>query len=225
MIDSKTKRCDIIMVYVYAADIRNLKDPKKSPEQLKNLSLEDKSMILDSRFVQKRIQYLGLCLLLKSVASRHHLPDTVRLSELYNNPHFDNLHISFSASHNMIICAVGDMEIGCDIEKLREAPQKLSSAYFTKLEKNYLKSFQDEFFNAEYFRLYTMKESYMKMSGTLYPHPAKELEIIFGEEIEIYRNSYIEACYLEEYYIPGYQLSVCSKDYHFLPEITFINLF
>lgn len=212
------------MVYVYAADIRNLKDPKKYPELLQNLTSKDKTEILDSRYINKRIGYLGLALLLKEVFSRHKISDSVCLADIYKNPILDKFYISFSSSKNLIICAVSEHEIGCDIEKIREAPQNLPTIYFSKLERDYLKSFQSQYIDEEYYRLYTLKESYIKMTGEQIARPAKTFEVVIGEDIEIYRNDQTEICWIEEYYIPGYQLSVCSKDSQFASEITFINL-
>ena len=212
------------MVYIYAADARNLKDPKKYPERMKSLSAKDQNEILSSRYSQKRIQYLGLALLLKEIFPRHKLPVTASLTDIHESPAFENLHISFSFAKNIIICAISEKEVGCDIRKIEEAPHNLPTNYFSKLERNYLKSFQSQYFNEEYWRLYTMKESYIQMTGETFSRPAKDFEILISEEIEVYRNDHSETCLFEEYYIPGYLLSVCSKDSLFVPEITFITL-
>ena len=54
-------------------------------------------------------------------------------------------NISFSFAKNIIICAISEKEVGCDIRKIEEAPHNLPTNYFSKLERNYLKSFQMQY--------------------------------------------------------------------------------
>ena len=66
----------------------------------------------------------------------------------------------------------------------------------------------------------------MKMTGENFSSPAKSLEISITEEIEIQRDGNIENCWIEEYTIPGYKISVCTKDksIEFASDIKFITI-
>ena len=67
----------------------------------------------------------------------------------------------------------------------------------TETESAYLKNEKDEFF-----RLWTMKESYVKMTGEGLRLPLNQFEIRFEERVKIYRDGKTCACFLKEYEIP-----------------------
>ncbi len=121
----------------------------------------------------------------------------------------------FNLSHSgqMAICAVSDFEVGCDIEKISEAREDIAKRFFAPCEYEALMSYaagpcRDEFF----FRLWTLKESYIKYTGrglgtgldTFAIKADDPIEFLYGAENVPYLTHYSE--------IEGYSLSVCSEE-------------
>lgn len=83
--------------------------------------------------------------------------------ELHNIPDY---HFSLSHSNNHIVCTSSNRPVGIDTEYLRLYNRKLAARYFHKTEYEYLESLEDGMKNTEFTRLWTMKEAYLKMTGT-----------------------------------------------------------
>lgn len=207
------------MIYLYAADIRHLKDSKQYSELLHSLNKETQKKIISNNTPSSRIEALAAHLLLKEVFSRHNISSTDD-----NRYHDPTVHFCFSSSKNMMLCALSETEIGCDIKKLEAAPKKIPVQYFTLSERKYLGNFSGETLNQEFCRLWTVKESYIKMTGESFSSPAKQLEVSISEQIEILRDGNPENCHIEEYSIPGYKISVCSRDHDFAPDVKLITI-
>lgn len=72
----------------------------------------------------------------------------------------NDIFFNISHSKEYIICAIAPFEIGCDIEKIRDVKQSIANRFFTRDESNFVMD-QDSFF-----RLWTLKESFVKAIGT-----------------------------------------------------------
>ena len=81
-------------------------------------------------------------------------------------PQHDNIHFNISHSGKYVACAVGNMELGIDIEHRRKVNLNIAKRYFAKTEyADLLKLPEQE--RSEYFlQLWTVKESYLKATGT-----------------------------------------------------------
>ena len=58
---------------------------------------------------------------------------------------------------------LSDCEVGCDIEKNANAPLEVAEHYFYHSELAYIKAAKNK--DKAFFTLWTLKESYMKMTG------------------------------------------------------------
>ncbi|MCH5197532.1 MAG: 4'-phosphopantetheinyl transferase superfamily protein [Oscillospiraceae bacterium] len=90
------------------------------------------------------------------------------LFEENGKPYFENTPIKFNLSHsgNYALCAVSGGDIGCDIEKIKEVNMKVAHRFFFKEEIDLLDSLESEAQKTEmFFRLWTLKESFMKATG------------------------------------------------------------
>ena len=109
------------------------------------------------------------------------------------------------------------------MEKIAKAPMRVAEKYFREGEVQYLKEQQEEERNAAFFRLWTMKESYMKMTGEGMSLSLNGFELLFkGGEVRVRRNGKILSCHIREYEVPGYKISVCAKEEQFAADITYI---
>ena len=201
------------MIYVYVADITNLPDPEKQPEFLKKLPIERQEKIQKSRQEKSRKQSMGAGLLLQKVLALYHM-DKVALSVgEHGKPMIDGLEFSLSHSGNMVICAVSDKPVGCDVEELRKAPKGVAKRYFSENEKEYLNQFNGEDYDTAFFRLWTMKESYVKMTGEGMGVPFEAYEIALEDSgARVIRDGETQECYISEVEVPGYNISICAKE-------------
>lgn len=124
----------------------------------------------------------------------------------HGKPLFKNCPLKFSLSHSgdYAICAISDGEIGVDAEIYGDAKSALEIAerYFTGDEYEHIKNGDTK---TEFFKLWTRKESLLKMIGTgivggLNSYEVLEDEIIVGDtkfyfsEIGGYENVSITVC-------------------------------
>ena len=119
----------------------------------------------------------------------------------------------------MVICTVSEKPVGCDVEKVKGINLKIAERFFAKKEVEYLKTFDERNKADAFFRLWTMKESYMKMTGEGMRLALDQFEIIFDEDVKVFRNGRRCACFIKEYELPGYKLSVCAEEKEFAPII------
>ena len=79
--------------------------------------------------------------------------------------------------------------------------------------------FEGDVRTSEFFRLWTMKESYLKMTGEGISFPLNRIEFKLGEPIGVYRDGEKCDCHVREYEIPGYKVSVCAEEDEFAEKI------
>jgi 4'-phosphopantetheinyl transferase len=203
------------MVEVYVANFSALPDPKDRKELMATLNQERRLRIAKAANEKIRRQCLASALLLQSVLRSKGLdPNTVTVNR-YGKPEIEGICFNISHSGNLVVCAVSDQPIGCDIEKLREAPRKVSGRFFSEREKQYLNQYEGMKFDREFFRLWTMKEAYVKLTGEGLRVPFSSFEMSMGEEIQVTRLGERVACFIKEYAIPEYKLTVCATENEF----------
>lgn len=189
------------MVYLYATDISALSDPLDCPEILEGLPVERQRKILSAKQKQNRLQSLGAGLLLNQVLCRHGISKDTLGKDANGKPTVDGICFNLAHSGNYVICAVSEGPVGCDIEQIKDAPKRVAERSFSAEENAHLEQFAGDAYNREFFRIWTKKESYLKMTGIGIRVPLNTLEL--------------KGCYLQEYEIPGYQVTVCAEEHAF----------
>jgi len=132
--------------------------------------------------------------------------------ELFKNekgkPYIKNSNIFFNISHSgqYVVLAQSSYEIGVDIQKHKKQNLDVARRFFAKSEYEHLMSVNDK--NKEFFRLWTLKESYMKALGKGFSLPMCDFEIKFEND-----KPFIEGCKFFEYtFIEDFSLAVCVKN-------------
>ena len=131
-------------------------------------------------------------MLLMYAAKKEGLPLPLDIkTDIGGKPYAENINFSISHSSGKILVAVSDSVIGADIQKINPL-QNLEVA------KKFLTESERENINTEtFFKLFTMKESYFKMTGEGLPLSPKP----FSE---------FEKCFFDTFIIEDYAVSVCS---------------
>lgn len=201
------------MVYLYALNVARL--PNQGGEQyfelLESLFPERREKVKKCRNAEKQRQSLGAGLLLQKVLQKHGIAVQDISRNSYGKPEVPGLCFNLSHSKDLVICAVSTMDVGCDVEYVRQAPKKVAERYFGETEKAFLKDGQSEY-DERFFRLWTIKESYMKMTGEGMRLPLSDFEVLFEQGVRIVRNQEIQPCFVHEFYVPGYRIAVCAKE-------------
>lgn len=200
------------MVKVYITDVSYLPDPKVHPEIMDGLSDERKEKIKRYRQEKNRKQSLGAGLLLKKCLGECGI-DTEEIFYGENGkPEVQDLYFNVSHSHNIVVCVISSQAVGCDIEKVEDLREGIAERFFTENEIKYLSQFTGDVKGEEFYRLWTMKESYMKMTGEGMRVPLNSFEFRFDNEISVFRDGKLCECYIKEYYVQDYKLTVCAKE-------------
>ena len=212
------------MVRIYAANVSGLPDPKEIPQMIEGLPEKRKEKILRYRFVEKRIQGLGAGLLLEYVLQFHgKCSKDIRFGE-NGKPELDNFFFNLSHAGDIVICAVSDKDVGCDVEKVSTEPKGIAEKFFCISENEHLNHLEGMERVDEFFRIWTLKESYMKMTGEGMRLELNRMEFIFDTSVKVYRDGALCPCAIKEYAIPGYKCSVCSADVEFAKDLIWVNL-
>lgn len=204
------------MTNLYAIDIRALPDPKENPAMLRQIGSSRRKEVMEYLQADDRKRCMGAGILLVEILPLYgENPEKITYGP-EGKPQAENIHFNLSHSGNLVICAVSGKAVGCDIEKIRKEPEGVAEHFFHRSEVQYLQKFQEPERSKTFFRLWTWKESFVKMTGEGLKLPLREFEILpEGEKIRVRRSGGILPCQIMEYHVPGYQVSVCAEEEEF----------
>ena len=212
------------MVKLYVADISNLPDSMLNSELLHRLPQQRQQRIHDMKQEKSRKQSMGVGLLLQKVLALYHIHDSHVNLDKNGKPVVEGLEFNLSHSGDLVICAVSDKPVGCDVEELREAPKGMAERYFSEREQVFVNSFSGDEYNHAFFQIWTMRESYVKMTGEGLRLPFKEYEVVANEDgvlcfegrgesfARVLRDGEEQACCLGTMEWQGYIISICAED-------------
>ncbi len=209
------------MVKLYVADISNLPDPMLNSELLHKLPLNRQQRIHKLKQEKSRKQSMGVGLLLQKVLALYHMEDSQVFLGEHGKPMIEGLEFNLSHSGSLVVCAVSNAPVGCDVEELRKAPKDVASRYYSDREQTYLNQISEDDYDKAFFRLWTMKESYVKMTGEGLRVPFEAYEVVADDEcaswsqggyVRVLRNGEIQECHLRSVQLKGYIVSVCAED-------------
>lgn len=194
----------------YLFDISSLNDESFS-RLFKSIKQYRREKI--DKLALKKSKYLSLAveLLIRKACEDfgiNYLEEEILFNE-NGKPSFKNSSYFFNTSHsgNYALCVISDVEVGCDIEEIKEYKSKVADRCFTNKEKQYLEvsSNKDELF----YRFWTLKESFMKCIGKGFVQPMNSFELdTKNEDIVIKGND--NYSFIEQKH-NNYRISVCLK--------------
>ena len=205
------------MVKLFVADISNLPDPLSTPELLDKLPEERQQRIHHMKQENSRKQSMGVGLLLQKVLALYHMQDSQVFVGEHGKPMIDGLEFSLSHSGNLVLCAVSDEPVGCDVEEIRKAPKGVAERCFSESEQAYLSCFSGEEYDKVFFKLWTMKESYVKMTGEGLGVTLGEYEVAIDRRVhegsaQVLRNEEIQGCHMDSVELQGHIISICAEE-------------
>ena len=136
-----------------------------------------------------------------------HVPSLDIHEGAHGKPYLEGMPVHFNLSHsgNMVLCGISDRPIGVDIQKQEAGShERLWNRYFKGQEKELLNCCTSkEEQEAMFYRLWTQKEAYGKLTG----------EGLTGEQVleisPMYESRSLGICLEEHIPAPGYCAAVC----------------
>ncbi|MCR4738848.1 MAG: 4'-phosphopantetheinyl transferase superfamily protein [Lachnospiraceae bacterium] len=148
-----------------------------------------------------------------------------------NGPDCDP-QIQFSLSHSgdLSVCAIGTAPVGVDVELIKPTGLSVAKRFFTEKEFDHISQSLEK--EAELLRIWTLKESYLKMTGEGLKHPLDSFEIIpknpghpeyqnhpgspghpeYQNHPEYLVSSELKKLKIREFALPRHHISVCSQE-------------
>lgn len=207
----------------YFLDINKLKK-EFSYEEIYNLvSSYRKDKVDKLKFEKDKWLSLGVEFLLMQELNKLKIDySKVELDFRQNNkPYLKNcnqkLFFNLSHSEKMAMCTIADNEVGCDIQKISINKDFITIAdrFFHPREIQVIRNAKEKEQIDLFYRIWVLKESYIKATGEGFQTPLKDFQISLDNErpkvvVEgIIQNDFI----LEEKHVdnPNYKSAVCIK--------------
>ncbi len=167
------------------------------------------------RFEEDKALSVGAWVLYEKMKKEYHLND--------------DAPFNLSHSGNYVLCSVEDngnpsTMVGCDLEKIVEPRMKVARRFFSENECKLVEKNPDDFF-----RLWVLKESFMKVTRLGMKLGLDTFEIDLTKEGPVLKRKpdYIEGeFYLKEYELGGapYRIAVCANYNEFAEKLEVVNL-
>lgn len=138
-----------------------------------------------------------------------------------------DLYFNLSHSERMVMCAVAEQEVGCDVEKKTTLDPTLAEYVMTAEELKQIYSSKDHQKQEEmFFRIWTLKESYMKATGLGMKLAPQTFGISFDTgKISVCDQNNDRNYFFKEYHLDeGYCYSCCSLSERFAEDVIRVNL-
>lgn len=129
-----------------------------------------------------------------------------------------NRYFNLSHSEERAMCVISSREVGCDVEKVQEIELEVARRFFC--EEEYEKITEQETVFQRYdifFRIWTLKESFMKATGLGMALPPDTFQIAMHSDIITVKQTISrENWNFREYdFKDGYKYAVCGMDSRF----------
>ena len=199
------------MAEYFLKSVSSLPDPAADAAALYGIPDWRKRYILKYHNSIDRKLSLGAWRLTEEVLGKYGFSADNVTTDANGKPLCEGIYFNISHSGEYVLCAVSDAPVGCDIEKAENAPFAITDSFFLPSERKYIAEARN---NADktrrFFRLWTMKESYMKMTGEGLGVSPAHIEIN-PEKRTVTRDSAAVKCRLFNASYGGYEISICEN--------------
>lgn len=144
--------------------------------------------------------------------------DMVYATNQNGKPHFreyPQIHFSLSHSGAYVMAAFSDVEIGCDIQQMKQTDLKIAQRFFAPEEYEYVTGWEEESAQeAAFYRIWVLKESFLKAVGTGMALSMTDFSMQIQEDrvISVRQNVNNKKYSFEEYdLIKGYKAACCIE--------------
>ena len=172
------------MVEYALSDVSSLPDPLTDASVLTGIPDWRQTYILRYRRPEDRRRSLGVWRLMERMLTQRGFRAQDVAADDRGKLYCGGIFFSLSHAGDLALCAVSDAPVGCDIELVKDAPFEIAPRVFGPGERAYLRDAQN---NKEaqrrFFTLWTLKESYMKMTGEGLSLAPERLEQVYRMDV------------------------------------------
>lgn len=227
------------MVKTYVIQLSVFSDDRVFQAALETISPYRRQKIARQKNRKDKERGLGASIALDAALKPYGLREGRMEYELgrWGKPYFrKDVGLYFSLSHagGYAICSIGPREIGNDIELVRSERERIAARFFAPGETDWIweektAAGRDE----RMFRIWTMKESFLKAAGCGLSLPMKDFTIFVEKDgISVEQSWDGKRYHMKEYCLPDvfceqnvYKIAVCSEDAEFSGEPEVVSEF
>lgn len=207
------------MEHIFIVDVNQLRNPDTFQTHFKCMPKERQDVIMKYKQEDDRLRSLGAGIVLASILKQYKLDfaQTVLAygpngkASVASRP---DIHFNLTHSGNYAAGICGVSPVGIDVEVLGKLNEKTAKRFFHDGEYRYLMEAEDEEERrVRFFRLWVLKESFMKATGLGMQLPLNEFEISFsGQDIGVAQKVDDRTYYFKEFALENSRMAVCSAD-------------
>lgn len=179
------------MMEVYAVQVPKTLDRRAFEELMRHATPEKREKI--RKFVREgdRLSSLFADLLIRSIIMKKTGLKNEQIcfgKNAYGKPFLmgrDDIHFNLSHSGAWVVAAVDSAPVGIDVEKVQDIDLGLAESFFSEDEHQDLMSQEDNNKMSYFFKLWSLKESYIKIIGKGLSQPLDSFSIRFVTEDQI----------------------------------------
>lgn len=241
------------MIKLYRININTLEDPLQNEKLLEQVGPERRNKVIRYLQPDDRKRSLGAGIIIKRILEENGISESCLKYSENGKPEMDHCYfkrqvsqgsgmhdalptavitsqirgahfVSFNVSHagDYVVGVQSDREVGCDIEKAVNAPLEIASHYFCPSERNYIDIAADP--DKAFFTLWTLKESYMKMTGRGMSLPLDSFEIVRKDARFALGKSPEKPGFFRTMEFEDYIFSVCNESDFTLNQNEFFDI-
>ena len=208
------------MAKVLIEDISYLNDPQCFSENYERMSAYRRAALDNMKLQKDRMLSLGAGILLNKALDSCGLSGKYTIAYgKYGKPYFpqikDQFRFSLSHSGEYAVCVMAPCETGCDIETVKPFREAVAKRVFTGEEYLWLSAEKNAGRGDEAFcRLWTLKESFLKVTGKGFSFPVQEAGFSFAEgpPVLLLHGQPEPSCsFFELQFSPEYRCAVCLQ--------------
>lgn len=169
-----------------------------------------------------RKRSLGAGIMIRKILNGNGLSESSLKYSENGKPVADHLHFNISHAGDYVVGVVSDDEVGCDIERNVNAPLEIAEHYFHSTEREYIEAASDP--GKAFFTLWTLKESYMKMTGRGMDIPLDSFEVVPTTDGFMLGESSERPCFFKTMEFDDYIFSVGNETDFAITQNDFLDI-
>lgn len=199
------------LIKLYLADISVLGDPQSDNSKISLLPQERQIKILKHKLADDRRRSLGAGMIINKILYENNVDVNSIHYGSNGKPYADNIFFNVAHSGKFAFGISSDKEIGCDVEIIKNAHLDIAKRVFTESEYNYISKSENS--SNTFYKLWTIKESYIKLSGEGLRTPLNSFEInISDNDISITENNIAKDCFVTQFEFDNHSFAICSYE-------------
>ncbi len=125
---------------------------------------------------------------------------------------YPGTYFNLSHSGGYVLCALGDAPVGVDVQKITKVKEEVAERFFTEKDRLVLAGQDGVERTALFFRMWSVKESYIKLTGKGLQGGLDTFEIDWEGRRVFEKGKHSPAAYfIEAELLPGYSSCLCTR--------------